>query len=548
MHRTSKTTNAIHHAGPKPRGASSSFSWLGRYAAMMAVVATSAITAQAQPSRVLHADYDYGSSGFVAPAGMVPPEMYPGSPVMAGFPSGNPYSAIAQVGLSQRVHECGNPSCDGSCDGVPMGGQGCDGFAYYEGTPYAGGCDSGFGGCQSSCGGCGLGHSLCAGGNCGLFGKLRSGHWDASRFCLFCRGDGCGVCQSRFSPTAALGALAALAPYQDAGLCAQRWYDVSAEALFLGHGQGISGGTVVTRSGTGFGAPAALSLGDIGSTDLEAGIRLSAAIIMGPGGNLEVTYMGGHEWSNSASVADTGAGLFSFISDFGTNPVNGFDDTDRSLSQSIAASSEFHSGELNYRRRTMGPYCRFQGSWLVGLRYLRYDNNFGYSTLGENNNTVNASLPRFFSSNDRVKNSMFGAQVGFDFWWNIMAGVNLGIEAKGAWMQNDIDRNLTLTANSLNFLATPGTQTLGTGDQDSTLMGEFQTRLVYRLSHSWSLTSAYYVMAVEDVAFGGVDENVIRTLVDGNPATDPNATFQASGFGLSDLVLQGVSVGAEYIW
>ncbi len=70
--------------------------------------------------------------------------------------------------------------------------------------------------------------------------------------------------------------------------------------------------------------------------------------------------------------------------------------------------------EWNYRRRSMGPYCRFQGSWLVGLRYVRFDNRLVYSARGENDNTVNADLPRFFSSNDKIKNNLFGPQAGFD--------------------------------------------------------------------------------------------------------------------------------------
>ncbi len=89
--------------------------------------------------------------------------------------------------------------------------------------------------------------------------------------------------------------------------------------------------------------------------------------------------MGGNEWSDRATVTSANPTLYSFISRFGAPPQNGFDDTDRSLSQTVTSFSTLHSAEINYRRRTVGQYCRFQGSWLMGIRYVRFDSDFGYS-------------------------------------------------------------------------------------------------------------------------------------------------------------------------
>jgi hypothetical protein len=287
--------------------------------------------------------------------------------------------------------------------------------------------------------------------------------------------------------------------------------------------------------------PIVLSRGDAdGGNDQEVGARLSAAFIFGAGGNIEATYMGGNQWKSQASALDNAAGLFSFVSDFGTNPIGGFDDTDRSNVQTILSNSEFHSGELNYRRRTMGPYCRFQGSWLFGLRYVRYEDGLLYATQGTNNNTVNANLPRFFSSNDQIKNNLFGPQAGFDLWWNMKPGINLGIGMKGAWVQNDVDRRTVLTANSINVGA-PGVTAVTDKEQDTTYMGEFEAKLVYRLSHSWSIRSAYYAIAVDEIAFGTTDQQTIRDFVTANPVNDPAYHFHS-------LTVQGFSFGTEYIW
>ncbi|WP_442510721.1 hypothetical protein SH528x_002363 [Novipirellula sp. SH528] len=506
--------------------------------------------AQAQPPRVVQADMDYAGSGYVTPAGMVPPTMYNGTVMPLGMQSG-----VMPVGFN-------GPACDsGGCDS-PYGdgglyggmiGSGCDGSC-------GGGCDGGCGYGEDECdagifGGCGCGRCRMLGrggllgrvggnatacGGCAREGCPACGGRTNLRFlCMFCRGDGCEACQF-VGRGYLLGAMGSLLPYRDAGRCAQRWYDLSVEGLFLSHNDGNGNGVLTTQGVSG---TPVLRLGDAESDDLEAGVRLSAAMIFGAGGNMEFTYMGGQEWDGRATVNDPNAQLFSVISDFGVTPAGGFDDTDQSLSQSIGTQSSFDSFELNYRRRTMGPYCRFQGSWLVGLRHIRYDDQLIYSTVGlDNNGTGNDR--RFFTSSDRNKNRLFGPQAGFDLWYNVMPGINLGLGAKGAWMQNDVKRNSFLAFNSEAAGATPGSVKFEDGNQESTVMGEFEATLLYRLSHSWTLRSAYYLIGVDDVHFGTVDAQNIRNFSDSLPGTAPGANRNQT----DQLVIQGFSIGAEYIW
>jgi hypothetical protein len=447
--------------------------------------------------------------------------MYPGGVMPVGF-----------MGMG-GCDACAGGGCDGGCDsgcGMACGGRRC-------GILGCGGMLGKLSGEGSLCGGCGM--EGCQ--SCGGLNNFR-------HFCVFCRGGGCSACQS-LGRGYLWGALSLLKPYADQGICAQRWYDLSAEAMFLGHTSGIGNQPVTTLGAAplpaGSPIPAnqiVLSLGDVDSGgDLEAGARLSGAVIFGPGGNLEATYIGGQKWSSQATATSPNPDLFSFISDFGRNPIGGFDDTDRSFVHSLQAESRFHSGELNYRRRTVGPYCRFQGSWLVGLRYVRYDDRLLYTTLGALDNAVNLNLPRFFSSNDRLKNNLFGPQAGFDLWWNMYPGINLGVGLKGAWVQNDIKRSTTLQANSLSPVATAGRVTVATSDQDTTVMGEFEMKLVYRLSHSWAFRTTYYALAIDDIAFGNTDRQTIDDFVDSNPLTDPLLI-------LNSLTVQGVSFGAEYTW
>jgi hypothetical protein len=358
-----------------------------------------------------------------------------------------------------------------------------------------------------------------------------------------------------------LGALHCLLPYREAGLCAQRWYDISSEAIFLGRSAPNIGTDVITRQGPdqngGPNGIPVITAGDIVNSDLEAGLRLSGAWIFGAGANLELTYIGGQEWSDSKTATSPpvfggnpiglvgGADLFSFITDFGTDPTD-LDDVDRSVSQAASYKAHFHSGEFNYRRRTVGPYCRFQGSWLAGLRYFRYDSRLGLNIAGLNDDGTGASPVdadlRFFRSTESVKNDLFGAQIGGDLWWNICPGISTGVGIKGAWLNNQYSDSSSIVANSLNNGA-PGTLVGAQRNRDrGTVAGELEAKLAYRLSHSWTVRSAYYLIAIDNVANATWNADYI---VDAAPI---GSNVERPPFQFDSLVLQGFSIGTEYIW
>lgn len=491
---------------------------------------------------------DYAASGFVAPAGMPSPDQY--------------YSAVEQASffgpggpISSRMHGCdggcGQMGCDGSCQMGGDGASGCGGCG--DGACGYGGCGDGSCGCGGS-GACGNGACGCGGGVGGILGHG------------LCGNGSCGPVAGALA-----GCLRSLMPYGEAGRCSQRWYDVSADLMLLGRTSRSGNDVLTTRNQAG----TAVLFGDSADDeDLEAGARISAAFIFGAGGNVEFTYLGGQEWGDTASVntnsittvtfpgADpldpsddiiqTNGDLFSFLSNFGTRPTGGEDDTDRSIRHSIRTFSTFHSAEMNYRRRTVEQNCRYQGSWLVGLRYLRYDDDFDLLIRGADDNTENGNLPRFFNSFNGVDNKMFGVQGGGDLWWNVIAGVNLGIGAKVGVLNNNVDRNLVVESNSLGAFATPGSLVVEDGDNKSTVMGEFEATALYRISHSWTLRTQYYVLAVDDVAFG-YDITHARNVADqafnnGLPRADRVPVTALNSIDLDSLTIQGISFGAEYIW
>lgn len=481
----------------------------------------------------------------------------------------SPYGQVMPVDYQAGQMEYAHPSYQGGYGG---GGYACD--SYGESYGGAGSC----GDPNCGCGG-GYNNGYADGGGSGFQGILPAimGH------CNLCNDQGCGVCNSRVYQSGCLGrggmlgdwcsgkcmqgdagillgtigggaaaCCNALLPYSEGGKCAQRWYDLSVEGLFLGNNFS-QGNTVLTTRG--IDGPAVLSLDDVKATDLEAGVRVSAAVIMGVGGNLEVTYLGGQEWNNSGQAfADdpNNPDLYSYISDYGTLPLGGYDDTDRSIIQQAYTKSRFHSGEFNYRRRAVGPGCRFQGSWLAGARYLRLDNDFGYGTIGTFNDGTGGfgggSLDqlRYYDSLTATKNNIFVGQIGYDVWWNMVPGVQLGFGMKGGWGQNDWERSSSILANSIGPGATAGSATINDRDRRGAVMGEMETTLVYRLSHAWSFRSSYHLLAVNNIVNTVPEADYIRssltTLGSGGVVTArPAADF-------SDVVLQGFTVGAEYMW
>jgi len=485
-----------------------------RWGYLVALVSIYAVhtqpTVATAASPVQQADFepDYEASGFVSPAGMPSPEVYFQSVEQAGFFGNGPIASRLGGGHGPAMGSCDLPGCQG---GYPGGGCGCA----------SGG--GGMGGCGS--GGCGMGGGR---GASGLF----SG--DYRPMCLFCSSSGCGVCNGigQFSP---LAALRYLMPYGDAGLSVQRWYDFSADVMFL-ETSGAGGGQVLTTQGIN-GTPV-LRAGDADDSGMAVGARLSVAFIVGPGGNIEVTYLGGNRWKDEA-VATGNLNLFSFLSNFGVAPPGGFQDTDASLVQSASTLATFHSGEVNYRRRTVGPYGRFQWSGLGGIRYLRYDSDFDYKTLGDNNNAIPPRL-RFFEMLNSVDNEMVGAQIGGDLWWNVIPGVNLGIGLKGGPMGNHISRRSQVNANSIGPAATPGSLSFADSVNKTAWMGEIEATLLYRISHSWTIKSQYYLLSVDNVGYG-FDTNAAESLISaGATPIDPIQT--------RSLTISGFSIGAEYMW
>lgn len=513
-----------------------------------AATATTAIAGPPGPGD----EMDYAASGFMVPSGVRPAAMIDGMPAM---PTGQMPGAqsIATTLPSAPLMMPGYAPT-----GVmPVGYHGGGGFL---GGGYAAGCDTM---------NCGCGDSGCASGQCGgnFQGLLPAVMGDC---CGACGGGGCGSCLTNGAlgqggllgsindcgpGSTDFGILAShiggglaqlsecLRPYSEAGKCAQRWYDVSVEGLFLTQDlDGFNDDRVLTNDGNSAVAGVAdnplLSQSDVGADDLEAGARISFALIFGPGSNIEFTYMGGQEWDGYASVSSPTSSLRSIYSEFGNAPVGGY--ANLADFQEVISHAEFDSYEINYRRRTVGPYCRFQGSWLVGLRHVVFDNGFAFNGSG----TPGSNIANFVQDYD-LENRYFGPQAGVDFWWNARPGIQLGAEVKGAWVQNDFGQRATIGSTDTGALPVAQAQTFETGGQDGAFILDFQATAVYRFSHSLSLRGSYHLLTIDDVASAPLDNSFIdayETAVGGGAALTAPSSSETS------LTLNGFAAGLEYMW
>ena len=325
-----------------------------------------------------------------------------------------------------------------------------------------------------------------------------------------------------------------LRPYGEGGIATQRWFDVSGDVIFLSRTSGVSNFNT-SRLGT-TGNNFVLGTSNVPLDSLRAGLSLQANLQVGVGSNLEFAYFGLNDWKNSATATSGSASLFSFLSNFGVTPANGFDDPDRSLSHTLTYSSKLNNGEINFRRRWAEPSGFFQGSILAGVRYLDLDEKASFSARGLNNNGAANNGPRFLDYTVNTQNSLVGFQVGGDLWYNLIPGVKLGVESKTGIYNNRAHQNTLISANSLPVAATEEVLS-----NKIAYITQISPQVYYRLNHSWAFRSSYQLMFIDNLALATDNFNPTPQL-NGDLGRTPSINSN------SNITLQGYTLGAEYTW
>ena len=380
-------------------------------------------------------------------------------------------------------------------------------------------------------GGGGSGCSACGGGGC-----------------LYCgAGNGC-IGSGRF-----MGLLGALAPYAEGNGANQRWFDLSVGTIALARTSdvgtfqtsdqdpvtGVFASTTLISTIGQAGTPALFST-DVDANKIRYGLEAIANLQTGPGANIEARYFGLNKWNDSRTVRRIAApDLFSVFSLYGTDPVGGFDDTDRSFIHTVSLSSELHSGEVNYRRRFQTPATWLQGGWLAGIRYLDIDETFGFAATGSNNNAFLFNQLRFFNFDTSTRNQLTGFQVGGDLWMSVVPGLSLGVEGKGGVFGNHAEVESTVVANSI----ASGREFLQDGR--TAYVTELTASAVYRLTYSWSMRASYNVLYVDNVALAQENFNTrdISNAIGGGTFTPNRFAFINTD---GEALYQGFTLAGEW--
>jgi hypothetical protein len=107
--------------------------------------------------------------------------------------------------------------------------------------------------------------------------------------------------------------------------------------------------------------------------------------------------------------------------------------------------SALGSAELNYR---FGPRNTYGFEWIIGVRYVDFDERFGIFTDDEGLTVVdvngNPDPTRQALYTVRTHNRILAPQIGFESECYLMPTFALGVAAKGAWGVNFLDTDVLL--------------------------------------------------------------------------------------------------------
>jgi len=377
-----------------------------------------------------------------------------------------------------------------------------------------------------------------------MAGGMMGGGMDGP--CQYCGGQGCPQCaggagsDSSWCPNGLLGdVLGLVAPYPDGGCAAPRWYDFAVDYMMLKR-DNTGQNREISRFG-GPGGPTALQTNQIDFGSYKPGFRFSAALQIAAANSLEFTYFGMFNYTGHATARAAGNNLFSVFSNFGQGPFGGFTEFDQANFQQITYQSTFDSFETNWRCRWMAPNCRYQGSWLVGVRHFILNEKFRFfSQSGENGipGPVTNIIPAQGRDDTDTTNDLTGLQIGGDTWICILPGLRAGAELQAGVYGNHIGVNTTIGSN---MTQTQFREHLA--DNNVSFLGQVNLLATYRINYNWSLRGGYQFLYVSGVALAPENFNPVAPFIN-----DPFRPRVQHVFDNGFAFYHGWNVGVEFMW
>jgi len=297
------------------------------------------------------------------------------------------------------------------------------------------------------------------------------------------------------------------------------WYDVHVEFMYLSRDRISDTVNFTSRNANG---PIVLSTDDL-SFNEASGFRATYAYLVGPSTNIEASYFGTHNWADSAIVTGS-ADLFSVFSNFGSQPVGGFPQTDAADLHGIAYSSELHSGEINLRHRWVSANCLLHGSYLLGARYIALNEEFNHFTRVAAGGTLDYV--------DVTRNDLYGLQIGTDLHVSISPRFKLGAEVEGGVYAN------RATANTVAVTDTPTVLLEFESDTDVAFAAEASLIGQFKVTPRCNIRGGYQVLYLQGVALAAENFNTA------SPFSNRQSFIDNNGH----VFYHGATLGFEWMW
>lgn len=321
-------------------------------------------------------------------------------------------------------------------------------------------------------------------------------------------------------------------PYADGGCAAPRWYDFEIGVMSLKRNDA---GRNVAFASDGIGGPIVLASDDL-DFDSSTSVKFSAMVQWGPGSNVEFTYFGLFGWKEQGQVTSAGNNLFSPFSQFGNAPPGGFVETDAAALASISYFSTFDNYEINFRQRWQSPNCRYQGSWLYGVRYFQLDEDFNYRI---DSDPAVAATTR---TNVNTNNALTGLQIGGDTWICLIPGLRIGGEGKFAVLGNHSNVDTSISVTSAGGV-TQFNESLTVGDV--AFLGDVAAYVTYRCNYNWTFKGGYQLLYLDGATLAAENFNPTPPAIF-NPGPVPARVATARENG--DVLWHGFTMSVEYLW
>ncbi len=335
--------------------------------------------------------------------------------------------------------------------------------------------------------------------------------------------------------------------YQNFGgtCCGPHWYDFFAEAVVLRRENGFNQ-VLMTQGIRGLAPPSAIAALQTDDLDFgyKPGFRVGGRFQTSAVGSIEAIYLGGIHWDDQAFATSNNNDLYSAFSDFGNDPFGGYEDSDQAAFSSVIYDSELDSVEVNFRKDHTSHRYRLSSSFLIGVRYVRIDEELNHRIDVEPHFDPINMVPReaaFTQYDVLTKNDLIGGQIGSEVVMCLFPGLTLGAELKAGAYGNRAELHSNLSSTTI-----PGGSNENLDNTGFAFASDGKAFLLWQFHPLWKLRGGYEVLYLNGVATSSGNYKsspFINTSPGGG--TMPGQVTLNNG---DDLVYHGFQLGLEFGW